>query len=140
PEGYRDDERPTRWGYSPPHRGIVSQTEGPGSHVTGAHGRRSCGRRGSATGAVRRPYVGAPSAGVLAHLAELLLEVADLVAEPCRELEVQVRRCLVHLVAELLDQLGQLAGRQVVAALPRRDPGVSHHRARVGPATALAAG
>src|SRR5690348_9631208 len=45
------------------------------------------------------------------HPAELLLELADLVAEPRRQLEVQLPGGLVHLVLQLLDELGQLGPR-----------------------------
>ena len=51
------------------------------------------------------------SLGGLAHLAQLLLQVSDLVADAGRELEVQVAGRLVHLGGELLDQPGEVGGR-----------------------------
>src|SRR5690349_21299789 len=45
------------------------------------------------------------------HLAELLLEVTDLVAEAGGDLELQVGGSLLHLVGEGLDELGEVGGR-----------------------------
>jgi hypothetical protein len=46
------------------------------------------------------------------HPAQLLLQLADLVSQSRRELEVQLRRGRVHLVGERLDQVGQLRSRE----------------------------
>src|SRR5699024_10994183 len=50
------------------------------------------------------------------HLPQLLLQVRDLVAQPPRQLEVQVGRGLVHLLGEVLDELGELGRGQVPVA------------------------
>src|SRR5665647_973489 len=42
------------------------------------------------------------------HLPQLFLEIAELVAQPGRQLEVQVGSRLVHLDRELLDEVGKV--------------------------------
>ena len=49
----------------------------------------------------------------LEHAAQLLLEVADLVAQARSDLELQLGGGGSHLLAELLDQVGELTRRQV---------------------------
>src|SRR5665647_1141105 len=44
------------------------------------------------------------------HLPQLLLEVAELIAQPGGQLEVQVGCRLVHLDGELLDEVGKIGG------------------------------
>ena len=56
------------------------------------------------------------------HAAQFLLQVGDLVADPGRQLELQVARGGHHLRGQVLDQVGELGARHVrgVAALERR--------------------
>src|SRR5690606_6819374 len=57
------------------------------------------------------------------HLPQLLLEVGDLVPQPGRELELELLGGRVHLVAEVLDELGEVRGGCPTEALARRRPG-----------------
>ena len=61
------------------------------------------------------PAAGSPDA-CRVHPSELLLELGDLVAEPGRELELQLGGGRPHLVVELLDQVGQRGPREVAYA------------------------
>src|SRR4051812_35197134 len=63
----------------------------------------------SPAGRVRYVQISADAGGV--HPPQLLLELADLVPQTGRQLEVQLPRGLVHLVLELLDELRQLGTR-----------------------------
>ena len=47
----------------------------------------------------------------LDHLPQLLLQIADLVAQPGRELELQIGRRRVHLIGQLLHEIGQVTRR-----------------------------
>src|SRR6185312_10991268 len=47
------------------------------------------------------------------HPAQLLLQLADLVAQPGGDLELQLASRAEHLVVELLDQVGQLRAGQL---------------------------
>jgi hypothetical protein len=44
----------------------------------------------------------------LDHLAQLLLQLRDLVTQPGSELELQLGRRGVHLLGELLDEVGEV--------------------------------
>ena len=54
----------------------------------------------------------APIGAGLHHLPQLLLQLADLVAQACGELELQLGGGTLHLVGQLLDQLGELGAGQ----------------------------
>ena len=56
------------------------------------------------------------------HPAELLLQLGDLVAQPGGQLELQLGRRRVHLVGELLDQVGQVRRAASRRARPRARP------------------
>ena len=53
------------------------------------------------------------------HAAQFLLQVVNLVADPCRELELEVARGGHHLLGQISDEIGQFGARHVggVAAL-----------------------
>ena len=54
-------------------------------------------------------FIGASlTPSLLPHAAQLLLQVGDLVAEPGGQLELQLGRRPMHLVGQLLDELGQV--------------------------------
>src|SRR5918993_748950 len=75
-----------------------------------------------------------------AHLAQLLLEVPDLVPKAGSELEMEVTRGLVHLRGELLDEAGEVARRHRLRTA-RSEGDVGHcGSATTATAVALAAG
>src|SRR5688572_8843874 len=63
------------------------------------------------------------------HAAQLLLQLLDLVAQPCRQLELQVAGRVVHLVGQLLDEIGELGARHAgeVLGVPARVAALRAH-------------
>ena len=70
------------------------------------------------------------------HAPELVLEFLDLVPQPGRDLELQLRRCRVHLIGELLDERHQVAarraGRRALGPARVRAAGAAGRRAGPG--------
>ena len=104
--------------------------------------RRVSHPRGGCRRHIDRPWTQASPA---LHLPQLLLQLADLVAQAGRELEVQLGGRLVHLRRQLLDEVREVGRGHVGRALgratrgrPRRRPPSRRARSRPCPGTASA--
>src|SRR5579875_4106310 len=53
------------------------------------------------------------------HAPELVLEFLDLVPQPGRDLELELRRCRVHLIGELLYERRQIPARRALSSVRR---------------------
>src|SRR6478735_10921334 len=106
------DSAPRKAKILSPTLATVSPSQGESSQAPGRA--RAASRSRPATPPSPSPLVtvvASPRRG--AHLPQLLLQLADLVAKPGRELEVQLCRSLVHLRGELLDEPGEVGSRHV---------------------------